>query len=126
MNKHDEIIQKPEGVAQSAVASQEAAGAEIPQQEDCETESSPSSKESEETGAGLLAQKGPAQEHTRSKMAMLFVLGFFGIIFMCFAYAIKVEATLADLKDTLVAIIGALSGTLGFIVGYYYKSTLQK
>ena len=53
-------------------------------------------------------------------------IGFFGIIFMCFAYAIKVEATLADLKDTLVAIIGALSGTLGFIVGYYYKSTLQK
>lgn len=126
MNKHDEIIQKQEGVAQSTVASQEAAGAEIPQQEDGETESSPSSKESEETGAGLLDQKGPAQEHTRSKMAMLFVLGFFGIIFMCFAYAIKVEATLADLKDTLVAIIGALSGTLGFIVGYYYKSTLEK
>lgn len=126
MNKHDEIIQKQEGVAQSTVASQEAAGTEIPQQEEGETESSPSSKETEETGAGLLDQKGPAQEHTRSKMAMLFVLGFFGIIFMCFVYAIKVEATLADLKDTLVAIIGALSGTLGFIVGYYYKSTLEK
>lgn len=82
--------------------------------------------ESEDTGAGLLDQKGPAREHTRSKMAILYVLGFFGIIFMCFAYAINVNASLVELKDTLVAVIGALSGTLGFIVGYYYKSTQEK
>lgn len=82
--------------------------------------------ESEDTGAGLLDQKGPAREHTRSKMAILYVLGFFGIIFMCFAYAINVNASLVELKDTLVAVIGALSGTLGFIVGYYYKSAQEK
>lgn len=39
-----------------------------------------------------------------------------------FAYAIRVKASISDLKDVLVAIIGALSGTLGFIVGFYYKS----
>lgn len=126
MNEQDEIIQNQEVAPQPAVAPRQAVAAEMPQQEEVETESGLLSNDSEETGAGLLDQKGPVQEHTRSKMAMLFVLGFFGIIFMCFAYAIKVEAPLADLKDTLVAIIGALSGTLGFIVGYYYKSTLEK
>lgn len=62
------------------------------------------------------------RELTRSKMALLFVLGFFSILFLCFAYAIRVNASISDLKDVLVAIIGALSGTLGFIVGFYYKS----
>lgn len=65
------------------------------------------------------------KEHTRSKMAILFVLGFYAILFLCFVYAIKVNASLSDLKDTLIGVIGALSGMLGFIVGYYYKSTEQ-
>ena len=66
------------------------------------------------------------KEHTRSKMAILFVLGFFAILFLCFVYAIMVGATLGDLKDTLVGVIGALSGILGFIVGYYYKSSQEQ
>ena len=66
------------------------------------------------------------KEHTRSKMAILFVLGFFAILFLCFVYGIMVNATLGDLKDTLVGVIGALSGILGFIVGYYYKSSQEQ
>lgn len=66
------------------------------------------------------------RELTRSKMALLFVLGFFSILFLCFAYAIRVNASISDLKDVLVAIIGALSGTLGFIVGFYYKSIKEQ
>lgn len=66
------------------------------------------------------------RENTRSTMAILFVLGFFSILFLCFVYAIMVNASLGELKDALVGIAGALSGTLGFIVGYYYKSTLEK
>lgn len=70
-------------------------------------------------------EKPEKKEYTRSKMAILFVLGFFAILFLCFVYAIKVNASLSELKDTLIGVIGALSGTLGFIVGYYYKSTEQ-
>jgi len=66
------------------------------------------------------------KEHTRSKMAILFVLGFFAILLLCFVYAIKVNATLSELKDALIGVIGALSGTLGFIVGYYYKATSEQ
>lgn len=65
---------------------------------------------------------GP-KEQTRSTMAILFILGFFAILFLCFAYAIKVGAKLSELKDSLVGIIGALSGIIGFIVGYYYKNS---
>lgn len=71
-------------------------------------------------------EKPEHREHTRSKMALLFVLGFFSILFLCIAYAIKVKASLNELKDILVAIIGALSGTLGFIVGFYYKSIKEQ
>lgn len=66
-----------------------------------------------------------AKEHTRSTMALLFVLGFFAVLFLCFVYAIAVKASLTELKETLVAIIGALSGLIGFIVGYYYKSSQE-
>ena len=66
------------------------------------------------------------KEHTRSRMAILFVLGFFAILFLCFVYAIMVDATIGDLKETLVGVIGALSGILGFIVGYYYKSSQEQ
>lgn len=61
-------------------------------------------------------------EQTRSTVALLFIIGFFSILFLCFVYAIVTGASISEVKDILVAIIGALSGTLGFIVGYYYKS----
>ena len=66
------------------------------------------------------------RENTRSTMAILFVLGFFAILFLCFIYAIVVDATLGELKDALIGVAGALSGTLGFIVGFYYKSVLEQ
>lgn len=66
------------------------------------------------------------KEHTRSTMAILFVLGFFAILFLCFVYAIMVGSSLSELKDTLVGVVGALSGILGFIVGYYYKSSQEQ
>lgn len=66
------------------------------------------------------------KEHTRSTMALLFALGFFALLFLCFVYGIKTNASLSELKETLVAIIGSLSGILGFIVGYYYKSSQEQ
>ena len=66
------------------------------------------------------------KEHTRSTMAILFVLGFFAILFLCFVYAIMAGSSLSELKDTLVGVVGALSGILGFIVGYYYKTSQEQ
>ena len=97
----------------------------------------PNQTDGESAAAGSQQQEHPdvsnaadgtpeKKEHTRSKMAILFVLGFFAILFLCFVYAIMVGATLGDLKDTLVGVIGALSGILGFIVGYYYKSSQEQ
>ena len=85
-----------------------------------------SSSTNDEPNIGEDDEKSEPREHTRSKMALLFVLGFFSILFLCFVYAIKVNASISELKDILVAIIGALSGTLGFIVGFYYKSMKEQ
>jgi len=86
-----------------------------------------SSKESDHQNVGNAADGSPEKkEHTRSKMAILFVLGFFSILFLCFIYAIMVGSSLSELKDTLVGVVGALSGILGFIVGYYYKSSQEQ
>ena len=82
----------------------------------------PSTPSNNDPNIGEDDEQPEKRELTRSKMALLFVLGFFSILFLCFAYAIRVKASISDLKDVLVAIIGALSGTLGFIVGFYYKS----
>lgn len=83
-----------------------------------------------ETGhedVGNAADGNPEKkEHTRSKLAILFVLGFFAILFLCFVYAIMVQSSLSELKDTLVGVVGSLSGILGFIVGYYYKSSQEQ
>ena len=82
----------------------------------------PSTPSNSDPNIGEDDEQPEKRELTRSKMALLFVLGFFAILFLCFVYAIKVNASITELKDILVAIIGALSGTLGFIVGFYYKS----
>lgn len=66
------------------------------------------------------------QEHTRSQMALLFVLGFFAVLFLCFIYAFLIGSNLSELKDALSSVIGALSGILGFIVGYYYKTSQEQ
>ena len=98
---------------------------ENPQQETMDPVTKPAQLEHENVGNA--ADGYPEKkEHTRSRMAILFVLGFFAILFLCFVYAIMVDATLGDLKDTLVGVIGALSGILGFIVGYYYKTSQEQ
>lgn len=66
------------------------------------------------------------REHTRSKLAILFVLGFFATLFLCFVYAVLVNAPLSELKDVVVGVVGALSGIFGFIVGYYYKTSQEQ
>lgn len=86
-----------------------------------------STEKPEEKNVGVDEQESSRpREQTRSKVALLFVLGFFAILFLCFAYGVKTNASLSELKDVLIGIIGALSGTLGFIIGFYYKSIKEQ
>lgn len=86
----------------------------------------PSIEEEEMNVSGDEQDNSKPREQTRSKVALLFVLGFFAILFLCFAYGVKMNAPLSELKDVLIGIIGALSGTLGFIIGFYYKSLKEQ
>ena len=65
------------------------------------------------------------KENTRSKIAQIYVWAFFiviGIVFIIGACnCFKVD----EYKDMLVTVSGILSGPLGFIVGYYFKSTKE-
>ena len=93
------------------------------------TDNNPSKTDTSQENVGDAANGNPGKEkkeNTRSKMAILFVLGFFAILFLCFVYAIMVKAELKELRETLVGVTGALSGILGFIVGYYYKSSQEQ
>ena len=62
------------------------------------------------------------KEQTRGKMASVFISGFFMIIFMCFVYAGWKQAEISELQDMIIAVIGALSGLIGFVIGYYFKT----
>lgn len=68
---------------------------------------------------------GDPQEPTRGKMASVFISGFFMIIMVCFIYAAWQQASLSEVKDMVIAIIGALSGLVGFVIGYYFKTTAK-
>lgn len=62
------------------------------------------------------------KEHARGKMASLFILGFFIVIILSFVYAAWKQESLAELKEMITAVIGALSGLIGFVIGYYFKT----
>lgn len=66
------------------------------------------------------------REHTRSRLALLFIMGFFAVVFLSFMYATVVKSSISELKEFLTSIIGAFSGLLGFIIGYYYKEAQKK
>jgi hypothetical protein len=66
------------------------------------------------------------REGTRSKIALYYVVGFLILIFsaLCLFYAKNLLVN--DLRDLLLALSGILSGPLGFIIGYYFKSHSDK
>ena len=65
---------------------------------------------------------GDPKEHTRGKMASIFISGFFLVIILCFVYAAWKQAAIDEVKDLVIAVIGALSGLIGFVIGYYFKT----
>jgi len=62
------------------------------------------------------------KEQTRGKMASAFIIGFFMVIVLCFIYAGWSQAPVGEVKDMVIAVIGALSGLIGFVIGYYFKT----
>lgn len=62
------------------------------------------------------------KENARSRIALLYVSSFLAIIIIVFAYSLFSALKINDIKDLLVTISGIMSGPLGFIIGYYFKS----
>jgi len=66
------------------------------------------------------------REGTRSQIALYYVLGFLFIVLICFIVAGINKLDVSQTRDLLVTVSGILSGPLGFIIGYYFKSHSDK
>lgn len=77
-----------------------------------------------ETSAPEVSTKDSSEgrrENTRSRIALVYVCGFFGAILIVFIIGFLMCYDANQYKDLLVAVSGILSGPLGFIVGYYFR-----
>jgi hypothetical protein len=78
-------------------------------------------KNTDVVGAAVAGGK-EQKESTRSSIAVFFIKGFlFAVGGVLILGTIK-GYTVAENKDMLLAVSGILSGPLGFIIGYYFKS----
>jgi len=66
------------------------------------------------------------REDTRSKIALYYVVGFLFLILGALLLFWVRQLAVNDLRDLLLALSGILSGPLGFIIGYYFKSHSEK
>jgi len=67
----------------------------------------------------------PNKDKTRTKLSLIYVYGFFGVIGFCFVYSLVFYCcgtTVKELKELLLTVSGVLSGPLGFVFGYYFKN----
>lgn len=62
------------------------------------------------------------REDIRSKIALFYVLGFLIIVVLVLLISAYKDFDLPAFKDLLLAVSAVLSGPLGFIIGYYFKS----
>jgi ABC-type multidrug transport system permease subunit len=67
-----------------------------------------------------------AKESTRSYIAVLYTWAFFITILIVFVIGYITSFEVKDYRDMLITISGILSGPLGFIIGYYFKSASAK
>lgn len=73
-----------------------------------------------------LLSRAEKREGTRSQIALYYVLGFLVLIFSALVLFYAKNLAVNDLRDMLLALSGILSGPLGFIIGYYFKSHSDK
>lgn len=66
------------------------------------------------------------RETTRSEIAKFYVYAFFATIAVTFVVGLLKCFEVKDYRDMLITVSGILSGPLGFIIGYYFKSATSK
>lgn len=66
------------------------------------------------------------RETTRSKIALYYVIGFLFLMLCILIFAFMKSLNVDNMRDLLLAYSGVLSGPLGFIIGYYFKSHSDK
>lgn len=66
------------------------------------------------------------RETTRSEIAKFYVYAFFSTIAFTFVVGLLKCFEVKDYRDMLITVSGILSGPLGFIIGYYFKSVTSK
>jgi len=72
------------------------------------------------------AQVVPPTDVARNQIASRYVYSFLGIIAFYVVVGLWNKYDTDQLKDGLLAISGVLSGPLGFIIGYYFKTNTEK
>jgi hypothetical protein len=66
------------------------------------------------------------RETTGSQIARIYVYAFFATIGVTFLIGLWHNFEGKDYRDMLITVSGILSGPLGFIIGYYFKSATSK
>jgi hypothetical protein len=66
------------------------------------------------------------RETTRSEIAKFYVCAFFMTIAFTFFVGLIKCFEVKDYRDMLITVSGILSGPLGFIIGYYFKTATSK
>ena len=99
-------------------------GADTPSKQE-EERVSPSEKGDENIKQGFENNK-ESIDRTRSVIAFRFIIGFFGVVFLVFVTGWSRIFDESTFKDMLLTIVGTLSSSLGFIIGYYFKSSEDK
>lgn len=74
---------------------------------------------------GLTGKNQTPSEGTRNNLAMIYVIGYLFIVAAILLIGYIKNWEIDNYKDLLLAASGVLSGPLGFIVGYYFKSTKE-
>jgi len=63
------------------------------------------------------------REDTRGRLAIYLVVGFFVILVVgMIISALNEGDKVNSMKETLLVVSGILSGPLGFVIGYYFRS----
>lgn len=96
-------------------------------------------EETREKSSKIKYNPDELNDKTRSKIAMIFVWGFFALIagtifftmlynvIICYGKDIKeCSLNLLSVKDMLLAVIGYVGSPLGFIMGFYFKGQFEK